>query len=602
MQSGVVGMGKKAQISDADSRHDAHTGNRPAENSGPGSGRKFLSRPISARVDSWLPWLASAFSGVMWFTACPPHPGWWWAWVAVIPLLWAIRNAAPKKAFLLGWVGGFVMSLGGFWWLTDLFERFGHLPWPAALPITLIYSVYQGLIYALIALLYVLARRHIPGWLALALSAASVELLFPLVFPWYFAITQAYHPAVIQVAEFTGPIGVSVLMFLTGGALWDVWTGFESRGKPPWHTAIPLILVALSFIWGHWRIGEIRSRAASASKMKVALIQTGIGIYDGSRFFGAHQLIVGQKASQKAEQLVPGLDLLVWSESSYPYYVPRNQKVDFALPDGSPERRTVRRGFTTPLIMGSITVDHTGHYNSMILWDRQGRMAGLYDKNWLLVFGEYIPFYDSLTFLHSFFQAHNMSNLTHGHDVHLLHHEKAELGPMICYEDILTSYSRRLGRLGPQVLVNITNDAWFGPEVEPWEHMALAIYRSVEMRRPLIRTVNVGVTGIISPWGELIRHAPPVSPEMNPDSDMYPSHFRRKMDRVAWTQVTEGVWHMDGWPGAYIVSGEVPVMSGEETFYVHFGDLFAWMSVLALAALLGMEWMVRLRRGRIPSV
>ena len=349
-------------------------------------------------------------------------------------------------------------------------------------------------------------------------------------------------------------------------------------------------------MWGHLRIDAVRKQASEAPRLKVALIQTGIGIHDGSRFFGPHQLIVGQMASQKAEQLVPGLDLLVWSESSYPYYIPRNQKSDFALPDGSPERRTIRRGFTTPLIMGSITVDHTGHYNSMVLWDRQGRMAGLYDKNWLLIFGEYIPLYDQLTFLHSFFQSHNMSNLTHGKDVHLLHHEKAELGPMICYEDILTSYSRRLGRLRPQVLVNITNDAWFGPDVEPWQHMALAIYRAVEMRRPLIRTVNVGVTGIVSPWGQLLRHAPSVRPERNPYSDMYPSHFRRKLEHATWSPVSEGVWRMDEWPGAYIVSGDVPVMSGDETFYVRFGDLLAWLSALALTGLLGLRWYTRFRK------
>jgi apolipoprotein N-acyltransferase len=157
-------------------------------------------------------------------------------------------------------------------------------------------------------------------------------------------------------------------------------------------------------------------------------------------------------------------------------------------------------------------------YNTALMMDAAGNATGSYDKVFLMLFGEYIPFYDQIPWFTKIFPE--ASNFSRGHDpASFPLHVRAgdfKLGPLICYEDILPSFARRVAKLGPNAFVNITNDAWFGRTAEPYQHLALAVFRSVEHRLEMVRAVNTGVSAHIDAAGRVDAQTTSVDPDDGP--------------------------------------------------------------------------------------
>jgi apolipoprotein N-acyltransferase len=287
-------------------------------------------------------------------------------------------------------------------------------------------------------------------------------------------------------------------------------------------------------------------------------VQANVGISEkwdpGER---AHLLRIHQDLSSALSS--EGADLIVWPESSYPYSVGRNLTEDFKL--GDPRR--IRGASTTPTLFGAVTLEPETEprvgkrrfpYNTALMLDDAGRITGKFDKVFLLVFGEYIPFYDSIPWFTDLFpEASNFNRgeapgsfpfRLRGHDY--------RLGPLICYEDILPGFTRRTAALDPNLLVNITNDAWFGKTFEPYQHLALSVFRSVEHRLEMVRAVNTGVSAHIDAAGRVRSLLPAVDPETDPA------------------------------PTKLLVEAALLDRGG---LYAHVGDLFAWLCLAALVVL-----------------
>jgi apolipoprotein N-acyltransferase len=263
------------------------------------------------------------------------------------------------------------------------------------------------------------------------------------------------------------------------------------------------------------------ARRAAAPKVKTGIVQANVGIlekWDPVEF--AHLLALHQRASDELERA--GAELVVWPESSYPYALPRSFAHDF----GEEDARMVRRGFTTPLLFGALTrtvgpprtrADRYP-YNTALMMDAAGNATGSYDKVFLMMFGEYIPFYDQIPWFTEL--VPEASNFSRGSEPASfpLHTAAGDfkLGPLICYEDILPSFARRVAKLGPNAFVNITNDAWFGRTAEPYQHLALAVFRSVEHRLEMVRAVNTGVSAHIDAAGRVRAQTESVDPAEEP--------------------------------------------------------------------------------------
>ena len=191
----------------------------------------------------------------------------------------------------------------------------------------------------------------------------------------------------------------------------------------------------------------------------------------------------------------------------------------------NPDWNTPIRGFSTPILLGLLTYELTDpkvsplrgrsarkSYNSAMLLDGEGRVAGLYDKVFLLVFGEYIPFGDTFPKLYEWLPQ--AGQFKAGTTIETFAFKGHELGVIICYEDILPGFTRKLTTKDPHVIINVTNDAWFGQTSEPMLHLALAVFRSVENRLWMVRSTNTGVSAFVDANGRIVSKTRLTDPEI----------------------------------------------------------------------------------------
>jgi apolipoprotein N-acyltransferase len=522
-----------------------------------------------------LPGLALA-SAVLWFLSCADWDIWPLAWIAMVPSLVA-TEAAPtrRRALLYGWLTGTAANVGGFYWITGLLSRFGHVPMPLAIFGLVLLCAYQGVVFLFFAAAVRAVRARtaerfgtpLPMALVAPVLMVGFEMLVPFLFPWNLAITQAWVTPVIQIAEVTGPVGVTALLLMVNGAIYDVIT---ARRFKPALVAVAVVGAALAF--GFVRMGQIDARRAASPTLEVGVVQGNIPFDEKGykrRDLAPRQLRDLQRVSADLE--AQGADLILWSESSYPFGIPRSQHEDF--PERS--RARIRRDFTVPLIFGAVTEPDDPdqpNFNTALMLAGDGRIVETFDKIFLLMFGEYIPFRSILEPI----LPKNASHFSRGDRVVTfpLEHEGQtyRLGPMICYEDIVPEFGRRLATLHPHLLVNITNDAWFGDTAEPWEHLALSVFRAVEARNDLVRAVNTGVSAFIDANGRVYARSYAVDPHITPK---------------------EMTGHL----------GQVRLMEGGHTFYARFGDVFGWLCAgLTLASWLGWAFARRMRARRSSTV
>jgi apolipoprotein N-acyltransferase len=195
---------------------------------------------------------------------------------------------------------------------------------------------------------------------------------------------------------------------------------------------------------------------------------------------------------------VEDLDLIVWPESAYIGGLPRELPV---------RADRVRRDLKTPILFGGISSEYVEGerkiYNTVFLIDEEGLIQSTYDKTYLLMFGEYLPFGDVIPILYEL--SPNSGRFTPGSHVRPLTLGPWRISTPVCYEDVLAGFTRKMVReADPHVLINLTNDAWFGDTQEPWIHHVLSQFRAIEHRRYMVRATNSGISAVIDPLGRIV--------------------------------------------------------------------------------------------------
>jgi apolipoprotein N-acyltransferase len=496
----------------------------------------------------------ATLSGCLWFLAVTPFDLSLLAWLAAVPMLLAVDRAPTyKQALFLGWWAGVVETAGGFYWLIDVTRRFADFPLIGAVLVLLLFCAARALIFLLFTAIvcFVRKRRRVPMIVLAPLCMVACELVIPQLFPCGQWISQAWNPLVIQIAEFTGPLGVTALLMLVNGALYDLALERRAALLPALAAAA---LLAAALVFGAVRMRQVDAVIAQAPHLRIGLVQPNFAYSvsdEFSREEAIRQLTALQSASRRLEQA--GAQLIVWSEGSYPATLPRDFTADY--PPEHPGM--VRRGLNVPVIIGADMYDPAREdaFNSAILLDADGRVSGRYDKVRLLAFGEYIPGIETFPSLRNLLPP-GIGRFTAGKGPGVMTFRAPgghdwRLGPVICYEDILQGFLRGVGRLNPDLLVNLTSDSWFGADTEPWEHLALAVFGSVELRVSMVRAVNSGVSAFIDPNGRVVQKTYADDPYRHPHAE-------------------DGV----------IVS--VPMVPGGHTLYVAVGNLFAYLCVAAV--------------------
>lgn len=447
--------------------------------------------------------LAAIVSGVLYFLGFTGFGYWPLIFVFLVPMFVVVEERSDLAAFGLGEIAGTVAMYGGFYWVAHLLQLFAHLSAPLAfLGLTLL-CIYNGGTLGLEALIYVRMRRQ--NWhpaLCGAVAMTAVEASYPLLFPNYAANALYRTPLLTQPVELFGMAALGVLVGGVNGALAGAWRNRGDRIIALRHGAAAASLLAGFAIYGAVRIPMLEEAIEDAPTMKVALIQANHGA--GSGVSRKKQSEDHRRMTRRAHRSHPDLDLVVWPESGYGGAIRREQEDLLYVTGGTP----------VPVALGVTTVEYPEgerrlSYNSAVLTSTSAQRIGLYDKIELLMFGEGLPFEETVPAIREWFPQ--AARFERGRRFeHLVHPSGIRMMPLICYEDLLPALVRRLWtKAGPaDVLLNLTNDSWYGDSHEPRTHLALATFRSIEARRSMIRSTNTGVSAFIDPLGRIADSTP----------------------------------------------------------------------------------------------
>lgn len=460
--------------------------------------------PLSPR----LAYAGAFLSGILYWLAFAGMDVWPLAFVALVPLLVAMHRQPTRRAAALGWLAGGTMNVFGFFWLQKMLQTFSGFPAPVCFLFVLIVCAYQGGRIGLLGWLY--GRASARGWpapLVFAGAFAASELLYPLLFPWYYAATVHQVPALTQLADVGGPILVGLVLVAVNLAVAEpVLARLERRKMAVSVLGTGAVTLAFALCYAGLRIGAVDATTQAAPGATVGVVQANMGLLEKRNSIDEGlrrhlDLSYGLKTDQH-------VDFVVWSETSAMRPV-RGDRYKDEL------RAGVARRIGEPAIFGAVVVDRVEDerqyvfHNTAVASDAMGAITGRYDKQYLLAFGEYLPFGETLPILYKW--SPNSGHFTPGTSLEPLMLDVAgnahPVTVLICYEDILPEFTNDAVRhADPELLVNMTNDAWFGDTSEPWEHLALAQLRAVEHRRFLVRGTNSGVSAVVDPVGRVLAH------------------------------------------------------------------------------------------------
>jgi apolipoprotein N-acyltransferase len=209
-----------------------------------------------------------------------------------------------------------------------------------------------------------------------------------------------------------------------------------------------------------------------------------------------------------------GADLIVWPEAAAAFLFQPDDRYPAALAEDASYREallTLARNIDVPILFGAPALTqqdgHVGFYNRAYLVSAKGEVEAHYDKMELVPFGEYVPARSLLGFFVNRV-VQGFGDMVPGEQQTLFSVKGAELGVLICYESIFPDFTRREVKLGANILVNITNDAWYGESSAPFQVLAMAAMRSVETKVPMVRVANTGISAIIEPSGRITNRTP----------------------------------------------------------------------------------------------
>jgi apolipoprotein N-acyltransferase len=456
--------------------------------------------PLGWKVASAL----ALLSGVLYFLAFPGVDLWPLSFVALAPLIVALEGQSPKRATWLGWLAGFTMTMLGFYWLLDMLETFSGFGVPLCLVFTAILCGYQAGRIGLLGWLHArISARGYPGELAFALGFAASEQAFPLLFPWSYAATVHQVPALVQLAELGGPILVALPLVAANLAVAELVLARLRRR--PLHVRKVALFAALpvaAALYGAIRIPMVDAASAAAPKGRVGLVQANMSLFGKRHNKGEglrRHIELTRSLTRRGK-----LDLVVWSETSVMSAMDE-EDLSAAVPNGFAATLGV------PSLFGAVIVKRVDDarryvlYNSALLSDVHGNVLGRFDKQKLVMFSESMPFGETFPILYEW--SPNSSKFVPGARFDPLTFGSHQVATIICYEDIIAGFVNRIVNNGdPDLLANLTNDAWFGDTTEPWIHLALATMRAVEHRRYFVRSTNSGVSAIVDPVGRVVKH------------------------------------------------------------------------------------------------
>lgn len=452
----------------------------------------------------------SIITGVLLWLSFPGGGEQWpLLFVALVPLLVAICRGSAKEAGMYGFAAGMAHFLLLLYWIVIVLGRYGGLHWSVSVLALVLLAFYMSIYFVIFG---VLAR-----FIFLALPAGAVLWLLPTLwvgidwlrgilfsgFPWMDLGYGLWEkPDLIQIADLVGHHGVTwVIVFVN--SLVVVLLIKKQTFTTVFFIVISFVLVVGSIIfYSKQRTAEI-SIALSDRNRNTIRVGIAQGNIDQSvkwspslqkdtvdRYLKLSRVLLGDKPAE----------LVVWPETALPFYPQNNEftqllqkltsEYDIALLTGAPWYEIIDR-----------QAQKVEFFNSSLLLNPDGQIGGKYYKTHLVPFGEYVPLKKLLPFLAPLVEA--VGDFSPGKIEHPMEWRDARIGVLICFESVFPEISRKWVGSGANMLVNLTNDAWYGRSSAPHHSLAMSVFRAVETRRSLVRAANTGISAFVNPLGSI---------------------------------------------------------------------------------------------------
>ena len=504
-----------------------------------------------------IPIAAATLSGIALCAAFPPHNLSILAWIGMVPFFLTVAGRKPILALCLAWIWGAAFFLGLFTWI--LFVN-GYTYLHHA-----ILAIYLGAYFAIFGLLFATVSKY-RGMLAAAAAAPFIWVTLEylrsnlsfLALPWgLLAHSQYQVPFVIQVAALGGTYSVSFLIVLINAALAILLISLFDRLHFKTPMRIPKIELKSATIFGATAVALLLMAAGygffiistplEGPKVKVAVIQGNIEqSQKWDKKFAPLIMRTYRELTITAARDNP--DLIVWPETATPRAINTDAKLE-------KEVRQVAEAARTQLLLGSSQVykfkkndpKSAKVKNSAYLVPANPdlKISQQYDKIILFPFGEYLPYKDKIPW--HYINVPDVGNYIRGKEFKVFRLPEFQFSVTICWEDLFSDFVRQFVKAGAQFIVNITNEAWFGPTGAPYQFVSMSVFRAVENRVFVIRCTNTGISCFIDPNGRIINTV---------------------RDKIGKEVFIRGV------------ASSCIIPQNSSTVYTRFGDWFVWVSVL----------------------
>ena len=468
-------------------------------------------------------------SGFLLALTFPGGAGFWpLAWIALVPLLWAVRDMEPGRAARLGLLTGMVHYVFLLYWIVIVLGKYGNLAWWISIPGLLLLALYMSCYLALFSAVISWLWKRQEFWLVwigplLWVALDFVRSFLFSGFPWQdLGYSQYKSLLLIQTADLTGHYGITFLIVLVNClsviflSLWfscrsiDLQNGavFKQRYRQTFYFSIlPAVCMILAVMaYNLLRYNQMLKVLEASPTISVAVAQG--NIEQDQKWSPAMRSKTMEIYTSLSEQAIEQGNsppvLLVWPETAMPFYINNNAYYKKLV------NRLIKK-HQVWLLTGAphVEIDDSApqqgerkrkrYYNSAFLVSPTGEISGRYDKQHLVPFGEYVPLGRYLPLPGPLVE--NIGDFSSGKSSAPLSCQSAEIGVLICFESIFPELAREMSAKGANLLANITNDAWFGRSSAPWQHLSMAVFRAVENRRSLARAANTGISTIIDPLG-----------------------------------------------------------------------------------------------------
>jgi apolipoprotein N-acyltransferase len=462
----------------------------------------------------FLPWLLAIVSGLFQVLIFP-LPNWTFlCWIALAPLLVALLRTGGshqgqtwrtiRSGFLLGWLSGIVFYAGSCYWVYHVMSFYGGLSVPVAAGVLVLFCLYVGLVHGLFgsAVAYIASCR---GWGMRALLLAPVfwvatEFFRARVigFPWDLLGTVLVDNIPLsRIASVTGVYGLSFEIVLMNAALLAVLWG--RRERRALMLAVFILFVGILETGSYFEPPQsVAGGTARIVQQNLSLRQTWNSEIYEQTLAELSKLSVMQPGEGMAGDPLP--DLVLWPESPAPFFE-NDARYRRTLSEIARNSRAFVLAGTLGVVHGRETSEQI--FNSAELVAPDGDWIARYDKIHLVPFGEYVPFQDLFSFAKKL--TKEVGDFLPGTERMVLPVHSYKLGTFICYESIFPDEVRLLAKGGAGLLVNISNDGWFGETGAPWQHLRMVRLRAIENNRWVVRSTNTGVSGSIDPFGRVVK-------------------------------------------------------------------------------------------------